>query len=113
MNRFNWKIIYLSSLVLLSSGWGGLIQALTISEIMYAPLEQDLEFVEIYNEDVEGRELTGYYFARGITFVFENRTFIRGKSFLVVAVNPDKLISRYRYLAGQDPLFPKVVGPYS
>jgi len=107
-------------------------RAITISEIMYntggrdpgdegscEPREGDryVEFVEIYNEDGEARDLSHYFFSRGITFQFSGfeegaSTYIRGKSYIVVAKDVQMMLELYPHLNNSDPLFPQVVGPF-
>ncbi len=106
---------------LLSSSAAPCIWGLTISEIMYNPGPEGtdlVEFIEMYNEDGEARDLSYYEFGRGVTFQFPGHregapVFIRGKSFLVVTNDVDKLLKLYPYLANTNPVFPQVVGPYS
>jgi len=106
----------LFSFCIAPTAWG-----LTISEIMYNPGPEGtdlVEFIEIYNEDGEARDLSYYDFGRGVTFSFPGYregtpVFIRGKSFLVVTNDVGKLLKLYPHLANTNPLFPQVVGPYS
>ena len=74
--------------------------ALVISEIHYHPagpgdIGSRLEFVEIYNEEPDPRDVTGFYFADGISFVFPERTFIEGHSYLVVCADEELIRVRY------------------
>jgi hypothetical protein len=77
--------------------------AITITEIMYHPPAADeaaagganLEWIEIYNEDPTVANLSGYYFSRGINFVFPHDTYLEGRSYLVVCANEQAVRARY------------------
>jgi hypothetical protein len=99
------------------AAWPSGARALTISEIMYHPGPDGVEYVEIYNEDGEARDLSHYYFSHGVAYIFPGyeeggSVFIRGKSYLVVTKDVDALLKLYPYLQNDDPRFPAVVGPY-
>ena len=74
---------------------------LVITEIHYAPVaadgraRDDLEFVEIFNDGPEAYDLSGYAFTRGLSFVFEEGTFIDGRSFLVICRDESALRAEY------------------
>jgi len=76
----------------------GRLQALTISEVMYhsstAAASGD-EFIEIYNENVDPVDLSGYSICNGINFVFPRGTYLDGHSYLVVCA--DEAVIRDRY----------------
>ncbi|MCK4678268.1 MAG: lamin tail domain-containing protein, partial [Bacteroidales bacterium] len=62
---------------------------LVISEIMYNPPEagtDSLEFIELYNNDVETIYLEGFYFTDGILFTFPDVTMTPGE-YLLIAQN--------------------------
>ena len=58
-----------------------------ITEIMYnSPDIDDLyEFIEIYNNDNQAVDLSGYSFSDGVDFVFPNGTTINSNAYLVIA----------------------------
>ena len=65
----------------------GDLQAVTISEIMYSPrgeFQKRFEFIELYNENPDPLDLSGYAICDGISFVFPEGTWMEGYSFLVV-----------------------------
>jgi hypothetical protein len=93
-------------------------RAITISEIHYNPGPDGVEFIEIYNEDGETRDLSRCFFAQGIEYRFPgyedgSPTFIRGKSYIVVAQDVDRALVLYPHLKNTNPLFPAVVGPFA
>lgn len=71
----------------------GLIQVLpppvphiVITEIMYNPPEagtDTLEFIELYNNDVTTVNLEGYYFSKGIVYIFPALSLAPGQYFLL------------------------------
>nr|NQU92464.1 PKD domain-containing protein [Bacteroidota bacterium] len=65
------------------------VPSLVITEIMYNPPESgtdSLEFIEIYNNDAIGVDMTDYSFANGVELVFPSLT-LQPAEFLLVAVN--------------------------
>ena len=61
----------------------GQLQALTISEVMYHSSTLDAggdEFIELYNENVDPVDLSGYSICNGINFVFPRGTYLAGNS---------------------------------
>ncbi len=74
---------------------------LVITEIHYDPRDPDgvprpdLEFVEIFNDGPEAYDLSGYGFTRGLTYVFAEATYIRGRSYLVICRDEDAVRERY------------------
>ena len=76
----------------------GRLQALTISEVMYhsAALEdQGDEFIELYNENIDPVDLSGYSICNGINFVFPRGTYLDGHSYLVICANEAVIRDRY------------------
>ena len=68
----------------------GRLQALTVSEIMYhssTPGGTGDEFIELYNENVDPIDLSGYSICNGINFVFPRGTYLDGHSYLVVCAD--------------------------
>ncbi len=80
---------------------GTAFAGITITEIHYAPADANgnpqpqLEFVELFNGGPEAYELTGYRFTAGIQFEFVDRTFLNGRSFLVVSKDVDAVKAAY------------------
>ena len=75
----------------------GILSALTVNEVMYHPAGggRDLEFIEIHNETADPLDLSGYYFSRGIDYVFPPRTFMEPHAYLVLCANEDAVRSAY------------------
>jgi hypothetical protein len=76
------------------------IYDIVINEIMYNPpveLGNDdyYEFLELYNNDNETADLTGWAFTNGIDFSFPNGTVLLPGEFLVIAKNPDTIMAYY------------------
>jgi hypothetical protein len=74
--------------------------ALVITEIHYQPPGSGAEsrrheFIELYNDDPDPLDLTGYYFAAGVDFTFPERTFLAGRSYLVVCADLELFRRRY------------------
>lgn len=74
--------------------------ALVITEIHYHPpgsadVSRRFEFIEIYNEEPDPRDLTGYHFADGVSFAFPDRLFIEGHAHLVVCADEDFIRDTY------------------
>ena len=71
--------------------------ALVISEIMYHPAgaEPDLEFIELYNEDPDPLDLSGFMIHDAVDFFFPPETFLDGRSYLVVCANASAIRARY------------------
>jgi len=69
------------------------VPALVITEIMYNPPETNtdtLEFIEIYNNDIEDVDLNGFYFSSGVEFTFPSMQLQPGQ-YVVVGVNSTAL----------------------
>jgi len=89
--------------------------ALVISEIMYHPVEADgtpageenLEFIEFYNNRAVFEDLSGCKFTEGINYTFPEGTILRGKGYIVVAKDPAALLAHYPELPAG-----KVFGPF-
>ena len=79
--------------------------SLVISEIMYHPTNNILEFVELFNSRGETQDLSGYQLGGSINFTFPSGTAIPGGGFVVVARSPGALQSAYGITG--------VFGPYS
>ena len=67
--------------------------ALVISEIMYHPVEvggtpdgdENLEFIELYNNRATREDLSAYRLGNGVEYTFPAGTILAGKEYLVVA----------------------------
>ncbi len=80
-------------------------QALFISEIMYNPVDQQLEYIELYNHRAVFEDLSGYAFANGIEYTFAPGTTLGAKEYLVIALDPNALQEAYG--------ISHVLGPYN
>lgn len=80
-------------------------QALIISEVMYNPIDESLEFIEFYNHRAVTEDMSGYTFTRGIQYTFARGTLLGPKQYLVVALDPNALEAAYG-ISG-------VYGPYT
>ena len=77
---------------------GGGLQALTISEIMYSPRGEEqrrFEFIELFNENPDPLDLSGYMICDGVSFVFPEGTWMDGYTFLVVCADQAAVRDRY------------------
>ncbi len=81
--------------------------ALVISEIMYNPGgdNEDLEFIELYNDRAVSEDMSGYAFTDGIDYTFDRGTLLGPKQYMVIARDPNAIEAVY----GID----NVYGPYS
>jgi hypothetical protein len=79
--------------------------SLVISEIMYHPTNNNLEFVELFNSRGEFADLTGYRLAGSIEYTFPPGTVLPGGGFIVVAKSPSDLQTAYG--------IPAVFGPFT
>ena len=73
-------------------------EALVISEIMYhsaAADDRPDEFIEIYNENIDPYDLSGYSLCNGVDFVFPRGTYLDGKTFLVVCADEAHIRAKY------------------
>ncbi|MCK4293581.1 MAG: lamin tail domain-containing protein [Planctomycetes bacterium] len=88
---------------------------LVVSELMYHPVEvggtpsgdENLEFIELYNNRAVFEDLSGYAFTNGIKYTFGPGTIIGGKEYLVVARNPSALGLQYADVPED-----KIFGPF-
>ncbi|HET7625155.1 MAG TPA: lamin tail domain-containing protein [Verrucomicrobiae bacterium] len=79
----------------------GLFNApVVINEIMYAPisLDDDDQYVELYNRSESAVNLGGWQFVHGISYTFDPGTVLPAGGYLVVARNAARLQSHYSYL---------------
>jgi hypothetical protein len=83
--------------------------ALIISEIMYHPREpggtEALEYIEIFNTEPVWESLSGYQISGAVHFTFPSNATLAGRSFIVVARDPEAL----RQATG----ITNVIGPWS
>src|SRR5262245_18936873 len=79
-----------------------------INEIHYSPKDKTVreEFVELYNDDQNVVDLSGWCFSQGIDFTFPAGTSLAPGTYLVVAEDPEVLKRLYPDLSA-------VVGPFS
>ena len=77
---------------------GGALEALTISEIMYSPRGEEqrrFEFIELFNENPDPLDLSGFMICDGVSFVFPEGTWMEGYAFLVVCADQAAIRARY------------------
>jgi len=74
-----------------------LIHDIVINEIMYRPVtvENDDEYVELYNQGASAVNLSGWRFVAGIDFTFPSNAVLAPNSYLVIARNLTNLLARY------------------
>ena len=80
-------------------------QALIISEIMYNPAHEQLEYIELYNHRAVFEDLGGYAFTRGIEYTFAPGTVLGAHEYMVIALDPNALQDTYG--------LSDVMGPYT
>lgn len=72
---------------------------LTITEIMYHPPDRpdgrDIEFVEVFNTDPVTHDISGCRISGGVEYTFPSNTFLKGRSHLVVAREPQAIVDLY------------------
>ncbi len=73
---------------------------IVINEIMYNPpaaLGDDdyWEYLEIYNNDTENVDLSGWSFTDGFEFIFADGTILNAGEYLLIARNPDTISAFY------------------
>jgi len=77
--------------------------ALVVSELMYHPVEEggtpdgdeNLEFIELYNNKASREDLGGYAFTNGIGYTFPAGTILAAKEYLVVARDASAVEAAY------------------
>ncbi len=85
------------------------IYDIVINEIMYNPpgelgLDDYYEYLELYNNENQAVDLSGWYFSSGIDYTFDAGTTIGAGEYLVVARVPDTIAQYYG--------ISNLVGPY-
>jgi PKD repeat protein len=96
--RINVLILPLFMIILLPSGIYA--QKVVINEIMYHPsgelgADSVFEYIELYNADTTGFDLSGWSFTEGISYEFPQGTDLEEGEYLVVARNPDSIMAYY------------------
>src|ERR1041384_4526436 len=79
------------------------LPALVINEVMYHPREETspgvedkrLEWIELYNENADPEDLSGYSFTKGVDFTFPPGPCLPGRSYLVVCANQAAVRAKY------------------
>ncbi len=77
--------------------------ALVVSEIMYHPVEEDgtpagdenLEFIELYNNKATREDMGGYAFTNGVSYTFPAGTILPGKEYVVIARDASAVEAAY------------------
>ena len=82
------------------------VSEIAINEIMYAPIsgDNDLQYVELYNQGASPADLSGWKFSAGIGFTIPTNTVLAAKGYLVVAKNAGHLMTNYPNLSGANTL---------
>lgn len=80
--------------------WSLPLRALVITEVHYHPSSASEdpardEFIEIFNEDPDPVDLTGFYFTAGIDFQFSSRRILKGYSYLVICADAAQVKGRH------------------
>jgi hypothetical protein len=86
--------IAIFSLIILSSIESKAIDSIVVfNEINYHPAGNNhaLEFIELYNQNSVNVDLTGWKLTGGIDYSFPENTIIEGRSFLVIALDPETI----------------------
>jgi len=83
---------------------------LVVTEVMYHPADgqEELEFIELYNNRAVFEDLSGYTFTNGIQFTFERGTILEAGKYLVVTRNPVAFAAVYPGIP-----FRSIAGPFS
>jgi hypothetical protein len=75
------------------------LEALVITEVMYnpgeTPDERPFEFIELYNENADPLDLSGFTVCNGVEFVIPDGTWLEGKSFLVICASRTNIQAKY------------------
>ncbi len=73
------------------------VSDIVINEIMYDPisLNDDDQYVELYNRGSNAVNLAGWQFVSGISFAFASNTIVQPDGYLVVARNASRLLTNY------------------
>ena len=73
------------------------VSDIVINEIMYYPvsLNDDDQYVELYNRGSNAVNLAGWQFVSGITFAFASDTIVQPDGYLVVARNASRMLTNY------------------
>ena len=71
------------------------VSDIVINEIMYNPisLNDDDQYVELYNRGTNAVDLSGWQFVSGITFSFPSNTVMQPDGYLVVARNASRMMT--------------------
>jgi Lamin Tail Domain/CotH kinase protein len=79
---------------------GSLNVPVVINEIMYAPisLNDDDQYVELYNRSANAVNLGGWQFVHGISYTIPPNTLLPAGGYLVVARSTARMLANYPYL---------------
>ena len=72
--------------------------ALVITEVMYHPAgenQRQFEYIELYNENADPLDLSGFSICNGVRFTFPDGVFLDGKTFIVVCADQDTIQAAY------------------
>ena len=109
--RWGWVVGLLGGVIVYIGMGLGLRGELVVSELLYSPSEEGGErgeYLELRNRGYVAVDVSGWYFDRGIEFVFPAGSVIGAGDYLVVAKDADYLVGRYYGIEAG-----KVVGGYS
>jgi hypothetical protein len=78
-----------------NAGWRA--KSIVINEIMYAPasLNDDDQYVELYNRGATAVNLGGWMFVSGIGFIFPSNTIVQPDGYIVMARNTSRMLTNY------------------
>ena len=103
VNRSHWLRLLVVGWVLAAATRPG--QALMISEIMYHPVDERLEFIELHNPRAVVEDLGGFVLTGAVEYVFEPDVTLAAGATLAVALDPEALGEVYDV--------PQLLGPYT
>ena len=103
VNRSHWLRLLVVGWVLAAATRPG--QALMISEIMYHPVDERLEFIELHNPRAVVEDLGGFVLTGAVEYVFDPDVTLAAGATLAVALDPEALGEVYDV--------PQLLGPYT
>jgi hypothetical protein len=71
--------------------------SIVINEIMYGPisLNDDDQYVELYNRGSTAVDLSGWQFVSGISFTFPSNIVVQPEGYMVIARNASRMLTNY------------------
>jgi hypothetical protein len=95
INRAQYRASTLALCLVIILQTAQLSSALVISELMYNPVDETLEFIELYNDRAVFEDLSGFSFSNAVEYQFAPGTILEAKSYLVLARDPNALAAVY------------------